>query len=148
LKLVARFADACNVNDVAHTERGLERVGGPELIARKFAVVRQYCEEIGRDPEEVLRTHFTLRLVLGKSDQSVTDKVAAIGQAGSGSPATRRAQPSAFMTGIPDHVAAYYQSLADVGAQYFVIQVDARDTETLELLADEVVPRVIAIRSS
>ena len=33
LRLVAQYADACNVNDVAHTERGLERVGGPEFIA-------------------------------------------------------------------------------------------------------------------
>jgi alkanesulfonate monooxygenase SsuD/methylene tetrahydromethanopterin reductase-like flavin-dependent oxidoreductase (luciferase family) len=143
LRLVAKYADACNVNDVAHTDRGLERVGGPELIAHKFDVVRRYCEEFGRPFHEVLRTHFTLRLVLGPDDATVARKVEAIGQAGSGSPATRRAQPSAFMTGTPERVTAYYQSLADVGAQYFVIQVDSGDTETLELLAREVVPRVM-----
>jgi alkanesulfonate monooxygenase SsuD/methylene tetrahydromethanopterin reductase-like flavin-dependent oxidoreductase (luciferase family) len=142
LRLVAQYADACNVNDVAHTDRGLERVGGPELIAHKYDVVRGYCEEIGRDPGEVLRSHFTLRLVLGESDEVVAEKVAAIGQSGSGSPATRRAQPSAFMTGTPERVAAYYQSLVDVGTQYFVIQIDARDTETIELLASQVVPAV------
>jgi hypothetical protein len=46
------------------------------------------------------------------------------------------------MTGRPERVAAYYQSLVDVGTQYFVIQIDARDTETIELLANQVVPVV------
>ena len=142
LRLVAQYADACNVNDVGHTERGLERLGGPELIAHKYEVLRGYCEEIGRSFDEILRSHFTLRLVLGPDERAVAEKVAAIGQAGSGSPATRRAQPSAFMTGTPEQVTRYYQSLADVGTQYFIIQIDSGDTETIELLAREVVPNV------
>jgi len=143
LRLVAQYADACNVNDVGQTERGLERLGGPELIGHKFEVLRGYCEAIGRPYDEVLRTHFTLRLVLAPDERAVADKLAAIGQASSGSPATRRAQPSAFMTGTPEQVAAYYQSLAEVGAQYFIMQIDSGDVETMELLAREVVPRVI-----
>ncbi len=142
LRLVAKYADACNVNDVAHTENGLERVGGPELIEHKFEVLRGFCEEFGRPYDEVLRTHFTLRLVLAPDERAVAEKVAAIGQGSSGSPATRRAQPSAFMTGTPEQVIPYYQSLADVGAQYFVLQVDSSDLETMELLAREVVPHV------
>lgn len=142
LRMVAQYADACNVNDVAHTENGLERVGGPEYIAHKFEVVRGYCEEFGRPYDEVLRTHFTLRLVLAPTEQEVKEKLAAIGQGSSGSPATRRAQPNAFMTGTPEQVTAYYQSLADVGAQYFIMQIDSSDTETMELLAREVVPNV------
>ncbi len=142
LRMVARYADACNVNDVGHTENGLERLGGPELIEHKFDVLRNSCEEIGRPYDEVLRTHFTLRLVIAPDERAVAEKLSAIGQASSGSPGTRRAQPSAFMTGTPDQIIAYYQSLADVGTQYFVMQVDSSDTETLELLAREVVPRV------
>jgi alkanesulfonate monooxygenase SsuD/methylene tetrahydromethanopterin reductase-like flavin-dependent oxidoreductase (luciferase family) len=142
LRLVAKYADACNVNDVGHTENGLERLGGPEFIAHKFEVLRGYCEELGRPYDEVLRTHFTLRLVLAPDERAVAEKLEAIGQRSSGSPATRRAQPSAFMTGTPERVLEYYQSLVDVGAQYFVIQVDSGDTETMELLAREIVPHV------
>jgi alkanesulfonate monooxygenase SsuD/methylene tetrahydromethanopterin reductase-like flavin-dependent oxidoreductase (luciferase family) len=142
LRLVAQHADACNVNDVAHTENGLERVGGPELIAHKYDVLRGYCAEFGRPYDGILRTHFTLRLVIAPDEQGVAAKVAAIGQASSGSPATRRAQPNAFMTGTPDRIIDYYQSLADVGTQYFIMQIDARDTETIELLAREVIPHV------
>ena len=142
LRLVAKHADACNVNDVGHTERGLERLGGPELIEHKYNVLRGYCEQYGRPYDEVLRTHFTLRLVIGADEQAVADKIAAIGQGSSGSPATRRAQPDAFMTGTPERIIAYYQSLVDVGTQYFIMQVDASDIDTMELLAREVVPHV------
>jgi alkanesulfonate monooxygenase SsuD/methylene tetrahydromethanopterin reductase-like flavin-dependent oxidoreductase (luciferase family) len=142
LRLVAKYADACNVNDVGNTENGLERLGGPEMIAHKFDVLRGYCEEIGRPYDEVLRTHFTLRLVIGENERAAIEKAAAIDRAPSGSPGTRRAQPSAFMIGDPERMVAYYQSLADVGAQYFVMQVDSGDGETLELLAREVMPNV------
>jgi alkanesulfonate monooxygenase SsuD/methylene tetrahydromethanopterin reductase-like flavin-dependent oxidoreductase (luciferase family) len=142
LRLVARYADACNVNDVGDRGNGQERLGGPEYIGRKYDVLRGYCEELGRPFDEILRSHFTLRLVLAPTEQAVADKLAAAAQGASGSPATRRAQPNAFITGTPERAIAYYQSLADVGSQYFVIQVDARDAETLDLLAREVVPHV------
>jgi len=146
LHLVAKYADACNVNDVGHTERGLERLGGPEFIEHKYQVLRGHCEDLGRPYDEILRTHFTLRLVLAPDDQAVRDKLAAIGQGKSGSPATRRAQPNAFVTGTPEQVIPYYQALVDVGTQYFVLQIDSVDTETMELLAREVVPHV-AVRT-
>jgi hypothetical protein len=72
----------------------------------------------------------------------VAAKIAEMAKAVSGSPGTRRAHPSAFVTGTSDQVADYYQSMADVGIQYFTVQIDAADTETLELLAREVAPRV------
>jgi hypothetical protein len=39
-------------------------------------------------------------------------------------------------------VVGFYQALVDIGSQYFVIQIDSGDMETIELLAREVVPRV------
>lgn len=44
LRLVARYADACNV------------FGGPVAIHHKFEVLREHCEAIGRDPAEIERT--------------------------------------------------------------------------------------------
>jgi hypothetical protein len=47
------------------------------------------------------------------------------------------------VVGTPVQVAAYYQSLVDAGMEYFVVQtLDAADTETIELLAREVIPLV------
>jgi hypothetical protein len=121
----------------------MERLGGPEFIAQKYEALRNHCDDLGRPYDEVLRTHFTLRLVLAPDEQSVKDKLDAIGQGKSGSPATRRAQPNAFVTGTPEQVIPYYQSLVDVGTQYFVLQIDSVDTETMELLARDVVPNVV-----
>lgn len=45
LKLVAQYGDACNVG---HLE--------PEGIARKFAILREHCEAVGRDYNSIQRT--------------------------------------------------------------------------------------------
>ena len=44
LRLVAQYADACNV------------FGRPEAIARKFRILDDHCAAIGRDPGEIERT--------------------------------------------------------------------------------------------
>jgi len=44
LRLVAQYADACNV------------FGSPEGIARKYEILRRHCEDIGRDPDEIERS--------------------------------------------------------------------------------------------
>jgi F420-dependent oxidoreductase-like protein len=44
LRLVAQYADACNV------------FGDPETIAHKFEVLRRHCEAVGRPFEEIERT--------------------------------------------------------------------------------------------
>lgn len=47
LRLVARYADACNV------------FGGPEQVAHKYAVLRGHCETEGRDYDSIERTNLT-----------------------------------------------------------------------------------------
>ncbi len=142
LRLVARYADACNISELQDRGNGQEAVGGVETIRRKLEVLARHCEEAGRPDEQILRTHFTLKLILAPSESRVEAKLAELASAASGSPATRRALPSAFVTGTPERVAAHYQALVDAGIQYFVVQLDATDEETLRLLADEVMPRV------
>ena len=48
LRLVARYADACNV----FAGRG----AGPEEVAHKLAVLREWCEREGRPYDEIRRT--------------------------------------------------------------------------------------------
>jgi F420-dependent oxidoreductase-like protein len=47
LRLVAQYADACNV------------FGTPEAIARKYAILAEHCAAVGRDPDEI--EHSTLQ---------------------------------------------------------------------------------------
>jgi F420-dependent oxidoreductase-like protein len=44
LRLVAQYADACNV------------FGSPEAIARKYGILDAHCAAVGRDPAEIERT--------------------------------------------------------------------------------------------
>jgi F420-dependent oxidoreductase-like protein len=61
LRMVAQYADACNIFD-----------GGDEFISGKLAVLREHCERLGRPYEEIEKTSLgTMR-----PDQSV-DEVAA-----------------------------------------------------------------------
>src|SRR3989440_5318565 len=45
LKLVAQYADACNIGHLDN-----------EGLARKFAVLKKHCEEVGRDYNKIRRT--------------------------------------------------------------------------------------------
>jgi alkanesulfonate monooxygenase SsuD/methylene tetrahydromethanopterin reductase-like flavin-dependent oxidoreductase (luciferase family) len=44
LRLVAQYADACNV------------FGSPENVARKYAILDAHCRDVGRDPREIERS--------------------------------------------------------------------------------------------
>jgi alkanesulfonate monooxygenase len=44
LRLVAQYADACNV------------FGSPEGIARKYRILDEHCAAVGRDPAEIERS--------------------------------------------------------------------------------------------
>jgi F420-dependent oxidoreductase-like protein len=76
LRLVAQYADACNV------------FGSPEGIARKYAILDAHCAAVGRDPREIERS--TLQNVrLGppgsartESPQEVIDRFAELSDAG------------------------------------------------------------------
>lgn len=51
LRLVARYADACNV------------FGDPDRVRHKVSVLERHCAEVGRDPSQVEVTHLTNALV-------------------------------------------------------------------------------------
>ncbi|MFM9106750.1 MAG: LLM class flavin-dependent oxidoreductase [Chloroflexota bacterium] len=142
LALVARHADACNVNQVENTAEGMKDIAGVAGVRRKLDALRGHCEAIGRPYDEILRTHFTIKLVIGRTDAHAIGKLEAILASPSTSPGTRRSHRSAFVVGSVETVAAHYRAILETGIQYFVVQVDASEIETLELLMGEVAPRV------
>ncbi|HET7763432.1 MAG TPA: LLM class F420-dependent oxidoreductase [Phycicoccus sp.] len=63
LRLVAQYADACNLFDT-----GL----GPEGIPRKLDVLRRHCDEVGRDYDELSKSCLA-RLTLGAAGGRAAD---------------------------------------------------------------------------
>jgi F420-dependent oxidoreductase-like protein len=53
LRLVAQYADACNLFDIP----GTPYQGG---LARKLDILRRHCRDVGRDPAEIEKTTTTL----------------------------------------------------------------------------------------
>jgi alkanesulfonate monooxygenase SsuD/methylene tetrahydromethanopterin reductase-like flavin-dependent oxidoreductase (luciferase family) len=134
LRQVARYADACNFGPGRNTGS----VRGDEDIQHKLDVLRRHCEEIGRPYDDILRTHFTSWAMVAPTEAEALAKRDRYYPEG-----LTEEQQITRIVGTPEQVAAYYQSIADAGMQYFVIQVlDATDEETLCLLATEVMPNV------
>ena len=76
LRLVAKYADACNL------------FGDPEVQRHKLGILKQHCNEVGRPYEEILRTANNRIFVTAKGDNgSLTptqalEQVRALGEAG------------------------------------------------------------------
>ena len=134
--MVAKYADACNFGSGHAT--GLVRT--VDDVRRKNEILDDYCRDEGRDPRAVLRSHFTSWLMLAPTEAEAIAKRDRYYPNG-----LNDEQQYSRVVGTPEQVAAYYQGLVDAGLQYFVVQIlDAADLETVELLANELVPRVSA----
>jgi F420-dependent oxidoreductase-like protein len=70
LRLVARYADACNI------------FGGPEQVKHKFEVLRQRCAEEGRPFEEIERTNLWSIDLGSESAAQVVDRFGSVAEAG------------------------------------------------------------------
>ena len=70
LRLVAKYADACNI------------FGGPAQLTHKFAVLRERCAEIGRPYEEIERTNLAHVDLAQQTPAQIVDGFAALAEVG------------------------------------------------------------------
>jgi F420-dependent oxidoreductase-like protein len=107
LRLVAKYADASNL------------FGGPEQLLRKYAILAEHCEAVGRDFTEIERT--TL--------QSFTT---------SGGNAAWGAKPESA-----GQLVERLGRLAEAGVQHVILSTaDSHDPAALEFIGREVIPQL------
>jgi F420-dependent oxidoreductase-like protein len=70
LRLVAKYADACNI------------FGGPDQLAHKFSVLRERCAEVGRPFEEIERTNLQSIDFERMSPAEVVDRFGRVAEVG------------------------------------------------------------------
>jgi F420-dependent oxidoreductase-like protein len=70
LRLVAQYADATNV------------FGGPEQIHHKYEVLREHCEAVGRNYDEIERTNLQSIYLSRDSPQQIVDRFGELADAG------------------------------------------------------------------
>ncbi|GHO56305.1 LLM class F420-dependent oxidoreductase [Ktedonobacter robiniae] len=119
LKLVAQYADACNVG------------GDPPTVKQKLAVLKQHCERVGRDYEKIYRTSSTVCL-LADSDEQALEQL----------PADRKARlgnaVQTALIGSPETIRERLAAYEAAGVQELVLRfVDGTDLEVLRRFARE-----------
>jgi alkanesulfonate monooxygenase SsuD/methylene tetrahydromethanopterin reductase-like flavin-dependent oxidoreductase (luciferase family) len=129
LRQVARYADVSNFGPHEWVGNAFD----PADVRRKYEVLRGYCDEIGRPYEAVLRSHWTPLLTLAPTHDQLDRKR----QAARIPDAKLNTQP---LFATPDEAIAHYGRLIDAGAEYFLASVNGQDQETVDLLAERVVP--------
>ncbi|WP_018681524.1 TIGR03560 family F420-dependent LLM class oxidoreductase [Actinokineospora enzanensis] len=83
LRLVARYADACNLFDIPD---------GGATLRRKLGVLGEHCDEVGRDVSEIEKTVST-RLNAGESAEGFLERVRGLGELGIGHVVVIRGEP-------------------------------------------------------
>jgi F420-dependent oxidoreductase-like protein len=121
LKLVAQYADACNVG------------GDAETLRHKFAVLREHCESVGRPYEAITRSTSLEDVVLLRPGE---DEAAGVARA--------RSATGVSFAGTAEQLAERIQTLVDAGASYILIGFPrlAYDHEPLHRFAEEVIPLI------
>jgi alkanesulfonate monooxygenase SsuD/methylene tetrahydromethanopterin reductase-like flavin-dependent oxidoreductase (luciferase family) len=109
LAVVARHADWWNFNSCPVDE-----------YARKLAILRQHCEQIGRDPAEIKLSYL--------STLSVSEDSAQV----------QRSSSKHFIAGTPAEVISELKLFQAVGVSHFMFRI--LDVESLQLFVSHVVP--------
>ncbi len=108
LKLVAQYADACNLH------------GDPEMVRHKLDVLHRHCADVGRDPAAITVTRLATLVITGSAQQTgeLQNFLA------------RAAGPEALATsnlGQPDEIVAQLRALVDAGVQEFIFNMPLAD---------------------
>ena len=119
LKLVAQYADACNVGD------------DPATVKQKLAVLKQHCATVGREYESIHRTSTTFCLIVDSDEQARALL-----------PAERKARIGNKMTtaliGNPETIRQRLVAYEEAGVQELVLRfVDGTNLEALRRFAGE-----------
>ncbi|GHO47649.1 LLM class flavin-dependent oxidoreductase [Ktedonospora formicarum] len=132
LRQAAQYADVTNFG--AHAVIG----GAYDIsdVVRKYDALRRHCETHSRPYNSVLRSHLTFPLVLAETHEALRLKLEKLPQG------WLKMFGSSLIAGVPQEVITSYQALASAGVQYFICSLFRGDGETLQLLAEQIMPAV------
>jgi F420-dependent oxidoreductase-like protein len=120
LRLVAQYADACNL------------FGDAETVRHKVSVLHKHCEVVDRPPDEIEVTHLGTVLVAA-DDVQLEAKVEALRPSG--------VSPEAFAArvnaGTVEDLIGHFRNLAEAGVQTAIVNMpDVHDPEALGRLGE------------
>ncbi len=126
LKLVAKWANACNI------------MGDTATLQHKLGVLRNHCETVGRDYNEIVRSSGLGAHIINPGDDPEAATARVRGNM-SYADYTRW-----FKVGTPQQIVEEIGQLADAGIQYIILYLPllAYDHEQMQRFVEEVAPHV------
>ncbi len=132
LKIVAKYADACNL------------YGSAETVKRKLSVLREHCKSVGRDYDSILKTKLGF-IVIDNDKEMVEKRIRQI---------ISKAIPEERITefliyGTPDDVLKQIELLEEVGIQYLIVDLEPyRELEALEIFGNSIIKKMSRITNA
>ena len=125
LKIVAKYADACNL------------FGSPETVRKKLDVLKDHCKSVGRDYDSILKTKLGAIIVDENNDMAKNR----VQQTFRGIP---EEQIKEFVIyGTPENISRQIETFEQVGIQYLIIDLEPyRELEALDTFASKVINKM------
>jgi F420-dependent oxidoreductase-like protein len=125
LKIVAKYADACNL------------FGSIETVRKKLDILKEHCKSVGRDYDSILKTKLGA-IVVDDSKEMAKSRVQQIFK---GIP---EEQINEFVIyGTPEDVSTHIKLLEQVGIQYLIVDLEpSRELQALDTFANKVIKKV------
>jgi F420-dependent oxidoreductase-like protein len=122
LKIVAKYADACNL------------FGSAETVKRKLNILKEHCKTIGRDYDSILKTK--LSIIVVDDDKQMAEKK--IEQIFKGMPEEQIREFAIY--GTPEDVLRQIRLFEQFDIQYLIVDLDpSRELEALDVFANKII---------
>jgi F420-dependent oxidoreductase-like protein len=112
LRLVAQYADLCNVS------------GGPETLRRNLDILFKHCSDVGRDPKEITTTRLGTLFLAPNADEAARTREFLSGMAGD-------AFGEQFTVGTADEVVHEIEQLTATGVDCLIFNMPLSDPDTV-----------------
>ena len=124
LKIVAKYADACNL------------FGSAETVKRKLNILKEHCKSVGRDYNSILKTK--LGIIVVEDEKQTSEKK--IEQIFKGMPEEQIRELA--IHGTPEDVLRQIESFEQVGIEYLIVDLDpTRELEALDVFANKIIKK-------
>ncbi|MGE5822456.1 MAG: TIGR03560 family F420-dependent LLM class oxidoreductase [Nitrososphaerota archaeon] len=124
LKIVAKYADACNL------------FGSAETVKRKLNILKEHCKSVGRDYNSILKTKLGI-IVIEDEKQTAEKKIEQIFK---GMPEEQIREFALY--GTPEDVLRQIELFEQVDIQYLIVDLDpTRELEALDVFANKIIKK-------
>ena len=125
LKIVAKYADACNL------------FGSPETVTKKLDILKEHCKSVGRDYSSILKTKLSVIIVDDNNSMAINRVRKTFGR-------MPEEQIKEFVIyGTPEDVSRQIEILEQVGVQYLIVDLEPyRELEALDTFASKVINKL------